>query len=410
MAESQGNQGRSFQGWMISNLAMGAGFSAFVALLIPPYITGITGNAADAGVIMAIISLAAILGPVLGGLADRYRAHRSIMSLGVLGMAVAFFAYSISAEAQAIYALEALLMGVSIAAVSAVGPAFIVGAKLPQALEARRLTTYNLVAPAGQVLGGVLLGAAVAAGMGFDQRFTIAGFVMLGAFLITWFTSKEAADRIVVEASSSEQNGKSSGFKQVLISIFGMYLLVLTLSSIANNGINNQISNILPNVYGFSELQTSTMISLAGLLNLVLFLAAGRWMARSGPMTVFNFGNLMRFLGGLGMAVLGMATNSPALLVVAFVQILYQGIPFVRLTQAALAVRFATVSAGQASGWVIGASATGSFIGSVIGGYLADNVGFNAINWMAAIAAGVAVLLTVLILRPAYGKRVESSA
>ncbi len=401
---------RAFEGWMISNLAMGAGFSAFVALLIPPYITGITGSAADAGIIMAIISLAAILGPVLGGLADRYRAHRSIMSLGVLGMAVAFLAYSISAEAQAIYALEAILMGVSVAAVSAVGPAFIVGANLSQELEAKRLTTYNLVAPAGQVLGGVLLGAAAAAGMGFEQRFTIAGIVMLVAFLVTWFTSKAAADRIVVEAPNAEQDGKSSGLKQVLISIFGMYLLVLTLSSMANNGINNQISNILPNVYGFSEVGTSTMISLAGLLNLALFLVAGRWMARSGPMTVFNFGNLMRFVGGLGMALLGMATNSPALLVVAFVQILYQGIPFVRLTQAALAVRFATIAAGQASGWVIGASAAGSFLGSVIGGYLASNVGFNAINWMAAIAAGLAVLLTLFSLRPAYRKRVEAGA
>lgn len=401
---------RAFEGWMISNLAMGAGFSAFVALLIPPYITGITGSAADAGIIMAIISLAAILGPVLGGLADRYRAHRSIMSLGVLGMAVAFLAYSISAETQAIYALEAILMGVSVAAVSAVGPAFIVGANLSQELEAKRLTTYNLVAPAGQVLGGVLLGAAAAAGMGFEQRFTIAGIVMLVAFLVTWFTSKAAADRIVVEAPNAEQDGKSSGLKQVLISIFGMYLLVLTLSSMANNGINNQISNILPNVYGFSEVGTSTMISLAGLLNLALFLVAGRWMARSGPMTVFNFGNLMRFVGGLGMAVLGMATNSPALLVVAFVQILYQGIPFVRLTQAALAVRFTTIAAGQASGWVIGASATGSFLGSVIGGYLASNVGFNAINWMAAIAAGLAVLLTLFSLRPAYRKRTEAAA
>ncbi len=401
---------RAFEGWMISNLAMGAGFSAFVALLIPPYITGITGSAADAGIIMAIISLAAILGPVLGGLADRYRAHRSIMSLGVLGMAVAFLAYSISAEAQAIYALEAILMGVSVAAVSAVGPAFIVGANLSQELEAKRLTTYNLVAPAGQVLGGVLLGAAAAAGMGFEQRFTIAGVVMLIAFLVTWFTSKAAADRIVVEAPNAELDGKSSGLKQVLISIFGMYLLVLTLSSMANNGINNQISNILPNVYGFSEVGTSTMISLAGLLNLALFLVAGRWMARSGPMTVFNFGNLMRFVGGLGMALLGMATNSPALLVVAFVQILYQGIPFVRLTQAALAVRFATIAAGQASGWVIGASAAGSFLGSVIGGYLASNVGFNAINWMAAIAAGLAVLLTLFSLRPAYRKRVEAGA
>ena len=109
------------------------------------------------------------------------------------------------------------------------------------------------------------------------------------------------------------------------------------------------------------------------------------------------------------MAVLGMATQSPALLVIAFVQILYQGIPFVRLTQAALAVRFATIAAGQASGWVIGASAMGSFLGSVIGGYLASNIGFNAINWMAAIAAGLAVLLTLFSLRPAYLKRVEAA-
>ncbi len=41
---------------MISNLAIGAGFSAFVALLIPPYVTEATGNAAEAGIVMAIIA------------------------------------------------------------------------------------------------------------------------------------------------------------------------------------------------------------------------------------------------------------------------------------------------------------------------------------------------------------------
>ena len=119
---SNGQQatGPAFQWWMVSNLAMGAGFSAFVALLIPPFVTGATGNAADAGIVMAIISLAAVLGPVLGGFADRYRAHRLVVSLGVLGMALAFAMYAISAEAKAIYALDAILMGVSIAAVSAV--------------------------------------------------------------------------------------------------------------------------------------------------------------------------------------------------------------------------------------------------------------------------------------------------
>jgi predicted MFS family arabinose efflux permease len=46
----------------------------------------------------------------------------------------------------------------------------------------------------------------------------------------------------------------------------------------------------------------------------------------------------------------------------------------------------------------------GSFLGSLLGGYLADSIGFNAINWMAAIAAGLAVLLIVVSLLPAYRK------
>ena len=70
--------------------------------------------------------------------------------------------------------------------------------------------------------------------------------------------------------------------KHVLISSFGMTLLILTLSSVGNNGINAQIANILPNVYGMDQQTTSALISLAGLFNIALFVVAGRWMARGG--------------------------------------------------------------------------------------------------------------------------------
>jgi predicted MFS family arabinose efflux permease len=388
---------------------MGAGFSAFVALLIPPYVTESTGNAADAGVVMAVISLAAVLGPVLGGFADKHRAHRLVLCGGVLGMAVAFAAYALSAETTALYALDAILMGVSIAAVSAVAPVFIVGAGLPQALQAKRLTTFNLVAPVGQVLGGVILGAAAAAGWSYTQRFWLAGAVMFFAFLVTWFTSGKPAQRIQSleeqPAEVHEERKKSTGLRALLFSTFGMYLLILILSSVANNGINNQIANIMPNVYGIDQASTSALISLAGLLNIVFFFAAGAWMGRSGAMPGFAMGNVLRLVGALGMALLGVVANAPILVVVAFMQLMYQGNPFVRLTQPAVAVRFATIPAGAASGWVIGASAIGSFIGSVVGGFLADSVGFNAINWMAAIAAGLAVVLIVFSLWPAELKK-----
>jgi MFS family permease len=81
---------RTFQWWMVSFVGFGAGFFAFVSLLIPPFVTKATGNAAEAGVVMAVISLAAVLGPVLGSFADRYRAHRLVLNLGLFGMATAF--------------------------------------------------------------------------------------------------------------------------------------------------------------------------------------------------------------------------------------------------------------------------------------------------------------------------------
>ncbi|MCJ7557358.1 MAG: MFS transporter [Gammaproteobacteria bacterium] len=412
--ENKNVRGPSFEWWMISNIAIGAGFSAFVALLIPPYVTDVTGNATDAGVVMAIVSLAAVMGPILGGFADRYNAHRLITGLGILGTAVAFLMFSISAESNGLYALDAILMGVSIAAVSAVAPVFIVGAGLPQALQAKRLTTFNLVAPVGQVLGGMMIGAAAAAGWAYNQRFFLAAAVIFICFIIFWFTSKKPAERILRAEPADEAAVKQTqkvGMKGVLFSIFGMYLLILMLSSVAQNGINNQIANILPNVYGIDEATTSGLISLAGLLNILFFFIAGAWMARKGSMPDFTTGNVMRFAGALGMAVLGMVAKSPILIAVAFMQILYQGTPFIRLTQPVLAVRFATIPAGQAIGWVIGASAIGSFLGSVLGGVLADSVGFNAINWMGAIAAGIASLLIFISLWPAERKkRAEEAA
>jgi predicted MFS family arabinose efflux permease len=223
--------------------------------------------------------------------------------------------------------------------------------------------------------------------------------------VITWFASAAPAKRIVLHEEKPdehhEEQKKSFGLKQVLISNFGLFLVILTLSSMGNNGINAQIANILPNVYGMDQQTTSGLISLAGLLNIGLFIVAGGWLARSGGMTVFTAGNVIRFVGALGMAVIGLMAQSPILIAAAFMQILYQSNPFVRLTQPVVAVRFATIPAGQASGWVIAAAAAGSFLGSLIGGFLANSIGFNAINWMAAIAIGAAVLLLFVGLWPA---------
>jgi predicted MFS family arabinose efflux permease len=121
---------------MVSNIAMGAGFSAFVTLLVPPYVTEVTGKAANAGIVMAVISLAAIVGPIMGGLADKLKAHRMFLNMGILGMAIAFVMFAFTAEVSALSALDSIIMGVSLATVATIAPVFIIGAGLSKDLVA----------------------------------------------------------------------------------------------------------------------------------------------------------------------------------------------------------------------------------------------------------------------------------
>ena len=398
----------ALQPWMAANVAMGAGFSAFIALLIPPYVTEVTSDATAAGVVMAVISLAAVLGPVLGTFADRHAAHRLVMSLGVLGLAVGFAAFALASESAEFFAIDSIILGISVAAVSAVGPVFIVGLGLSRDVEARRMTGYSLAMPAGQVLGGFLVGAAATAGWSYPARFWLASGCCLLLAIVTWFTSKEP-ERQLHQAMYATADGSDASaqkvdkvpLRQILGSMFGLFLLISVLTSMANNGINSQISNIMPNVYGISEAETSTLISIAGALNMVLFIPAGRLMAKRGTMPTYSLGVIMRLVGALGMAVVGLISGAPALLAVAFMQLLYQANPFARLAQPGTAVRFATFPAGMANGWLIAGSALGSFAGALLGGVLADAYGFNAVNWMGAAAAAGSIALLVLGLWPA---------
>ncbi len=399
----------AFQWWMTANVAVGAGWAAFVALLVPPYITEATGSASQAGVVMAMMSLAAVLGPVLGGIADRYRAHRQVTVGGLAAMTIALLAFGVASGDSEFQVIDALIMGVGVAGVSAVAPVFIVSAGLSDQLQARRLTAFNVAFPAGQVAGGMLMAAAAQAKWTFDQRFYLGAAVLAVLTFIVFFTSAKPTAALVHDDTADGDDAadpddlaqtRRTGFGGVIFSLFGLYLLVLVLSSIANNGVNNQIANILPNVYGISETTTSSLISLAGVLNIVLFFVAGKVLTRYGPLTPFLAGTVMRFGGAACLGLLGWVSDAPVLLVAAAMQLLYQGSPFARLPQNVLAVRYAPIPSGQANGWVIAGSALGSFIGSLLGGWLADEVGFNSISWMAAISAGLGVGLLILVIWP----------
>ena len=50
---------------------------------------------------------------------------------------------------------------------------------------------------------------------------------------------------------------------------------------------------------------------------------------------------------------------------------------------------------------MIAASAFGSFVGALLGGFLAKEFGYNSVNWMAAIAGAGSFVILFMWLRPA---------
>src|SRR5947209_13318374 len=77
---------RPFELWMTSNLALGLAFNCLLPVLLPSYVLSTGGSATDVWVAMGMAGLFALLGPWIGRLAGRRRAHRSAQVAGLLGV------------------------------------------------------------------------------------------------------------------------------------------------------------------------------------------------------------------------------------------------------------------------------------------------------------------------------------
>jgi predicted MFS family arabinose efflux permease len=394
-------RGSRVQAWMSSWIAVGAAQDAVLPILVPAYVIAVTGSASYSGVVMGVLMLTGALGPALGRLADRYRAHRLVLVLGNFGLALACVAYGLSSERGAILILDAVLLGASISAVSTVAPVFVLSARLGPKLEANRLTTLNLTQPVGQMLLGGALAAAASAGWSFPARFYLAAAILAVFAVLVWFTSAGPARNIHIETSPADpDNAKgeqvTASKPKVLTGGFGLVLGVAFLTSVAFQSVVGQIGNILPEVFGFSQTGTASLVSTAGLVAIGVFFVAGRMLQTKGAATATATGVVLRAFAILGLAFVGAVLASPIVVASVLVLVLYASDSFVDLAIYPLGVRAASVRASEASGWVFGAIALAGALGSVLSGVLADAFGFNSINWLASVAGAGAVVLMLV--------------
>lgn len=319
---------RSFEWWMTSHLALALAFNCFLPVLLPSYVLSVGGTATDVGVALSMAGLFALIGPSIGGLAVRHRAHRLVHALGVLGMASGLTALALSGGDSLWIVLAIAVMGIGAAAVAVAAPNFILSTALPAHVQERQLTWLQLNLDLGKIVGGLILGAMAAAKLPFHTQFRIGGLIIGLLGVIVWTTSRSAAARIHQPELNPTIAGKPSHTvvplkTLLLMSLFGVPVVAHLLGGMA-----------------VMETQISAMLTLSGLVGIGLYVLAGRWMGRSSPGLIWATGHALRGAGGIVLGVLGLVWGAPYLVVLAAFLVLESTPAIVWFVQARTAAQF----------------------------------------------------------------------
>jgi MFS family permease len=299
-----GERARPFELWMTSNLALGLAFNCVLPVLLPSYVLSMGGSATDVWVAMGMAGLFALLGPWIGQIAGRRRAHRSAQVLGMLGMAAGLVMLALSPGDSVSIVLAIAVMGIGAAGVTVAAPMFILGTDLPASIQARQLTWLQLNLDLGKIVGGLLLGAMAANKMTFNAQFGVGGLVISLLGMLVWATNRYAAERIrrpqVDLTAKAAHSDTAVPWRTLLLSLFGVPVVGQVLGS------GTMI-----------EAHISTMLTLSGVVGIALYFLASRLMARSGPGLRWAIGHTLRGVGGLVLGTLGLLRGSAFLVVLA---------------------------------------------------------------------------------------------
>lgn len=409
-ADSPPRPPRRFEPWMLSNAGLGLAYNAFLPVLLPAYVLAVGGSPTDVGVAMSMVGLFALVGPTIGGFAARFQAYRHVQALGVLGFGGGYAVLALSDGDSFMVVLGIGVIGIGAAALLVVSPAFIVGAGLDARTQARQLTFLQLNLDVGKIAGGALLTALAAASLSFDEQFWVAAGVLAALAAFVWLVNGPAQRRIVAAGAHRDEAAEPSdepvGLRALLGSMFGLVLLAMVLATVASTFISSQYSNIFGSVFELGEEEISAMVSVSGLAGIGLYFVAGAWLGAGDPIRVWAFGNAIRGVGGLLLAVLGAVGGAPYVAILGSYLLVESCAAFARIAQAPTAVRFAPVGAAVATGWLAASAALGQASGSIGAGLLADVTGsFEVLLWVAGGLGVAAGLIGFLVLLPASRRR-----
>ena len=396
--------------WYLAYALLGATVAGLVPILVPLRVS--RGGMAQVGLVMAAVNLGGLTAPLWGGLADRYRLHRWLLTGGLAVAAAGLAAFALTTQPIAWLGL-ALLQGIGAAAAATVANLFVVEAH-PRVEWDERIGWLQTFYGGGQVLGLLLagllgqthlrLGLLTAAGL--PAVALLPGW--LGTPSLAW---SPGAKPILRHPARHGEWAVSSPVRlfhyctsQALHSLgdsaaspFGRFLGAWVLGYAGAASIFSLYPVLMEGAFGVPAGTSSWAFGAAAGLGMALYSPSGAWAGRAGSLRVLQAGLALRVLACGALLILAL-THPPgqgALALLAFGAVVLAW-SLLSVGGTALTAELSPVGEGEALGLFNAATALAGVIGAALGGWIAG-------RWGLAGAVGLSVLGAVCALLIAVG-------
>lgn len=404
MAEGM-RTGRAYETWFLSQGIVGFINAGGAAFLVAPLIVSQGGSPADAGLVVGLLPFVALLSPVFGGIADRFLIHREMVLVGLAILALASVVL-FAAEQDLGYVAGALLFGTGGGLIIIANLGMLTGGGLGQEQLSRQMGLLQMSLPLGQFVALGLSAALLAVGVPLQSLFLMhAGVAVLGILLL-WGPTRAPAERARQHQASrvSATSGSSKvGLRAVVLSAFGLFLLVNFLSQFGEQLVESQYPNYLNDVFTIDPETAALTMAIAVLISAPLYPLSGRWAATAGPKRPFMVAIAVRTLTVAGLAVLslneGASLQVLAMLLFGLMIVVY---PYFEVNTSLIAARTSPIGPGAGQGFQGAATQAAGILGGFAAGWLASQLGYPVLAWVAT-GLGVAAFVagTFLRVRPA---------
>ncbi|KEO81275.1 tetracycline resistance MFS efflux pump [Tumebacillus flagellatus] len=332
------------------------GFGIIIPVL-PFFAQSFGATSTQLGFLMAVYSVMQFLfAPVWGGISDRI-GRKPVMLIGILGLALSFFAFSMAGQLWELFAIR-IVAGILSSANMPTVTAYVADITTPEN-RGKGMGMIGAAVGLGFIFGPAVGG--IASKSSYSLPFLIAGISSAVTFLFVLFVLKES--------HTPDKRGKSAA-KQSRWSAFGGSLSVIYIMnfvvSVSMAGLETTFAYFGADKAGLDTVHLGYIFMIMGFAGaLVQGGLIGRLIKKFGEGAVIQMGLVISAIG-FGLILLTSSFWTAAL----YLSIFGIGNGFMRPSVTALISKRTTAGQGSASGLLSSFDSLGRIIGPVVGGAL----------------------------------------